>query len=56
MLGAGGGTEDTFLWRALALQAAGDTAEARAVLETFLAEHDDLPELTGKAKDTLTRL
>lgn len=50
------GTEDTFLWRALALQAAGQPDAARQVLESFLATEAGPLELAAKARTTLTSL
>ena len=50
------GTEDTFLWRALALQGAGHPNEARAVLEAFLADDAGPLELATKARSSLTTL
>lgn len=57
-LGAGG-TEDTFLWQALALHHSGDPDGARSILESFLAKEPPLAEvscrgeLVSKARTTL---
>ena len=56
-LGAGG-TEDTFLWQALALHRSGDPEGARSVLESFLADEPIADthcrgELMSKARTTL---
>ena len=47
------GTEDTFLWQAMALQNAGEPEKAKAVLESFLAQDGGLPDLTHKAQSSL---
>ena len=52
-LGASGGTEDTFLWQALALQQAGREAEARSLLMSYLDGSPHRPELALKARTAL---
>ena len=48
------GTQDTFLWQAIALERTGDLDAARDTLETALAGSDEVPlELLQKAKHQL---
>lgn len=51
-LGAGG-TEDTFLWKALAMHNAGEPEAARSILESFLEDEANHPELASKARIAL---
>ena len=55
--GLGGpGTEDMFLWKALALQNVGKQESAKQVIQRFLAIGDGTPELIAKAKGALAKL
>ena len=52
----GPGTEDMFLWKALALQNDGKQESAKQVIQRFLAIGDGTPELIAKAKGALAKL
>jgi tetratricopeptide (TPR) repeat protein len=52
----GEGTEDMFLWRALALHNDGITSEARQLIRDFLASGAGSPELIEKAHAALAKL
>ncbi|MEM1204628.1 MAG: hypothetical protein AAGN66_15475 [Acidobacteriota bacterium] len=52
----GDGTEDTFLWKALAQHQAGNTEGAERTLQDFLDRGDGAGELATKARAILQRL
>ena len=52
----GPGTEDMFLWKALALNNDGKQDRAKQVIQRFLAAGDGTPELIAKAKGALAKL
>jgi tetratricopeptide (TPR) repeat protein len=52
----GPGTEDMFLWKALALRNDGKNERAKQVIQRFLASGDGTPQLVAKAKAALAKL
>jgi tetratricopeptide (TPR) repeat protein len=52
----GPGTEDLFLWQALALHGGGQPAQAAQVIRDFLASGTGTPELVAKARGVLAEL
>jgi tetratricopeptide (TPR) repeat protein len=52
----GPGTEDMFLWKALALHNDGKYERAKQVIHRFLASGDGTPELIARAKGALAKL
>jgi tetratricopeptide (TPR) repeat protein len=52
----GPGTEDMFLWKALALHNGGESEQAKQVIRDFLASGKGAPEWIAKAKNALAQL